>query len=368
MWFATDGDGLWYTDNLMAGQSAVFHTLYPFNIVPDDVKKLYAIIEDKQGNIWIGTQNSGLWKYEYQKQSGVSFSSDFGFPVVACAAFQEDGRGNLIVGVDGRGLYGVSLKTLHLRNYPLRNDNVTSIGKMSDGRLQISTWGRVSSLSILPPASPPRCRLPEWSGLPTISSVWVVCPMGKFMPARLAMACICAPLRASGSGSPYGIPPCNIGLNYWIYKVVNGRNGDMWVLTSNTLWLKHNGKYKAVMRDLSTIKSYNPMELHDAICDADGSLYVATNLGVVHFGPDGRQLPQLSFLPMANYRILKDAHGQLWLAGSKGIPLSVQPARPSSICLATIPMFPNATFIIVLAIVIRVVRFTSAPMVASFQS
>ena len=88
--------------------------------------------------------------------------------------------------------------------------------------------------------------------------------------------------------------------------------------------------------------------------DADGSLYVATNLGVVHFGPDGRQLPQLSFCrwPITGY--IERCPWQLWLAGSKGILLSVQPARPSSICLATIPMFPNATFIIVLAIVIRV--------------
>ena len=327
MWFATDGDGLWYTDNLMAGQSAVFHTLYPFNIVPDDVKKLYAIIEDKQGNIWIGTQNSGLWKYEYQKQSGVSFSSDFGFPVAACAAFQEDGRGNLIVGVDGRGLYGVSLKTLHLRNYPLRNDNVTSIGKMSDGRLQISTWGK--GILTFNPATCQSSPL-SFAGVerPTNNFFSVGClPNGEIYACSAGDGMYMRTAQGQWQRQPLKDSTRNIGLNYWIYKVVNGRNGDMWVLTSNTLWLKHNGKYKAVMRDLSTIKSYNPMELHDAICDADGSLYVATNLGVVHFGPDGRQLPQLSFLPMANYRIiLKDAHGQLWLAGSKGI-LSFSPAR-----------------------------------------
>ena len=106
VWLASDGDGLWYTDDLLSSAHPHFTHLIPQGSIAEDLGKIYALLEDKQGNIWLGTQNNGLWEYDRYRQTNVLFSSDFAFPAASVSSFTSDGN-MLWVGTDGQGLYSV---------------------------------------------------------------------------------------------------------------------------------------------------------------------------------------------------------------------------------------------------------------------
>ena len=142
-WYASDGDGLWVTREEPSAYSA-FERIHPYGADDYDFCKLYALLADNDGNVWVGTQNSGLWRYSLR--SGGSFSSaDLGLPNCPANDFCQLPNGNIVATCDGLGLCEFSETATSVKLYSetngLKNRNLTSVSSDSDGRLLIASWG-----------------------------------------------------------------------------------------------------------------------------------------------------------------------------------------------------------------------------------
>jgi len=149
LWVGTDGGGLSLYDRKTDSFTHFSHD-------PNDPKSLphnsvNVIIEDKQGVIWIGTYGGGLSKlispgkfknYQYNKNDSLSLSSNIIHSIF------EDHMGELWVGTnDGLNLFNKETSTF-TRYYAeegtlnsLNNDNVLSITEDKSGILWLGTWG-----------------------------------------------------------------------------------------------------------------------------------------------------------------------------------------------------------------------------------
>lgn len=143
-WYASDGDGLWYT----AGEpsaNAVFEKVQPYGADDYEFNKLYALLADKNGNIWVGTQNSGLWRYSLRSKGSSFSSSDLGLPNCPANGFCELPNGNIMATCDGLGLCEFAETATSVKLYSvadgLKNRNLTSVCADADGRLLLASWG-----------------------------------------------------------------------------------------------------------------------------------------------------------------------------------------------------------------------------------
>ena len=108
IWFGNNGSGLFRYD----GKSLINFTEEKglsnkeFNVSgqsgPGTLARIYTINEDKNGNLWIGTVDAGVWRYDglyftnYTKQDGLTSN--------AINIIYKDRKGELWFGTDGDGI------------------------------------------------------------------------------------------------------------------------------------------------------------------------------------------------------------------------------------------------------------------------
>ena len=112
-------------------------------------ESIFSIYEDHTGDLWIGTFNGGInlsrknsdALYTYKKLPGVPTSLSCNS--VTC--FMEDHHGKIWVGTDGGGINLFDLQNNHFTQYNSRNTNlksdaVISMSEDSDQQLWLGTW------------------------------------------------------------------------------------------------------------------------------------------------------------------------------------------------------------------------------------
>lgn len=318
-WIATDAHGLWYTDDFLSA-NPLFVNLKPFNASLDEALKIYCIMKDNQGDIWFGTQNSGIWRYRRSNKTGITCSWDFGFPLAVCSSFSEDDNNNIIVSVDGGGLYSVDPKFnfRSLTRFP--NNNISEIARSNSGVCYVASWG----------GGIYRCN-PNTGAYEKDELEGIKAPSNCFFGVSVAdgtdiYAC------SSGDGLyhkkegnskwekivPYDSLTNNN--NKWVFTVCEGGEDTRWILTTNSLWKEENGVMTTYSQDVNTTKRTNPFSITDIIADKDGYLYAATSEGIARFSRNSNVPEMLDFVPKSYYRtIIKDDNGNFWLAGDNGI-------------------------------------------------
>lgn len=314
-WFATDGDGLWFTDDEIT-PNARFKSLVPYGELQAEMKKIYAIKEGIDGGIWFGTQNSGIWHYNRKSDECVIFSGDIGLPTEVCSSFEEGEDGTLYVGTDGNGLYAISPDREKITHHNLPGNNITGLNRQGD-HILTSTWGAgLLDFDINTGKASPMA--PQGIEHPV--------PMYFSVGSKEGLTWACtgnddlyfkkgnwSKLELKDDSFP------NLG-SKWISKVIPGANNSLWVLATNMLWKITGGKIQAIHPELYTEQPNDPLFVFDAECDEEGNLFTTSNHGVFRFSKDGKEVERLDFLPDYSQRIIKrDTKGQFWTASFDGI-------------------------------------------------
>lgn len=318
-WMMTDGDGLWYTDD-MDSEHLEFTEIRPYTAQNNEISKIYALTEDAKGNIWIGTYNSGIWGYIRNQNESVYYSGQKGFPSVMCSGFASDDNGNLWISSDGNGLYKVNTNFQRIERITLPSANMLSMGVSAHNSndLIIATWGhgalkynirtgacekmRFPGIDVTNDYDIVVCRYKGKDCVGTTGDGFYVENDGHW--SRLA--------PGGHKNSPYP--------NLWTRKIVDGLNGVVWIATSSTIWRCQGDEQEALLPDLAKQHELKPLLVNDIVVARSGELYAATTAGVLRISEDGKKIDKLHFLPVTNYPIiLEDLNGYIWVAGAEGV-------------------------------------------------
>ncbi len=150
IWFGTEGDGIYILDS---------ETDRLLRIAPDtsDVITTKGIIkcmyQDKWENIWIGSEGQGLFRFDKKNYRLINYSTKEGLPNNIVQSIIEDSQGNLWIGTSD-GLCIFNPKTEKIQIF-IKEDglsgnefNQNSLIRLSDGRLAI---GSTKGLDIFSP-------------------------------------------------------------------------------------------------------------------------------------------------------------------------------------------------------------------------
>lgn len=319
VWIGSDGDGLWYTANIFK-ENPDFTEVRPFNSSNNEISKIYAMAEDVNGNIWLGTYNRGIWGYMKQQNNLVYFSEQKGFPTAVCTGFHTDKNKNLWVATDGNGIYEITENFQQIKQYDFDSKNLTSLqpGKGKDEVLA-ATWGAGIISFNTQTKQQQRVQFGALGkGINYMSSasvlsngdVWV-CTTGDGLYQQ-HNGQWSKKVFKGGVNTPFE--------DLWPRKLVEGKDSTLWIVSSNTLWHVNGAAATDLIPDLTQQKSKHPMFVLDALLLPDGDLLAATNKSIIHVSADGKHIDTLSYLPVSTYNtLLADNDGNIWTASSDGV-------------------------------------------------
>ena len=89
-------------------KSSDFVKVVPYGVRGDEFNKLYSALIDRNGNLWVGAQNSGLWCCRLTGKWVFSPPSEVGMSVCISSSFANDPSGKLFVASDGAGVFSCS--------------------------------------------------------------------------------------------------------------------------------------------------------------------------------------------------------------------------------------------------------------------
>lgn len=320
VWIGSDGDGLWYTRDI-ASPTPHFTEVRPYKSTNNELSKLYAMCEDAQGNIWLGTYNRGIWGYMKQQSNFVYSSEQKGFPTNVCTGFHADEGGNLWVTTDGNGLYQVKGDFQQIERYSLPSMNLTALAASgTKGEILLPTWG--SGILCFNTQTKQARRLHFGPTLgqginytsnataTTGGDLWV-CTTGDGLYHRH---------QGEWSRTVYKGSTNSSSQDLWPKKVIEGKDGTLWVISSNTLWHVNGGKATDLVPDFTKQNSNHPTFVLDAALRPSGDLIVGTTRNMLHVSADGTRTDTLHYLPQAMYSIvLADNEGHIWAGSNEGV-------------------------------------------------
>ena len=101
-----------------------------------------AILEDREGNIWIGTYHGGLYKYVKSENRFIVFDKRDGLSFNWISTLFEDSQSNIWVGTWGGGITRINkegFKVFSTIN-GLQDDKIECITEDAEGNILIGTW------------------------------------------------------------------------------------------------------------------------------------------------------------------------------------------------------------------------------------
>ena len=265
---AADGKGrIWAaTDNgisicaMPAPGKKIVSRLTRADGLPDEI--VTALLPDAQGNIWLGTDQSGVCRYDIEKQAFTCVLPDWPFGAVTALALFEGV--DLWVGTVSDGLVRLDLANATPQVLPekhaLRHAKIRALRKDREGLL------------------------------------WAVSDKGTVFSAHARFGLLETPFPAAQA-------------------MLMDRRGRFWAGCAEGLFLKENGHFRQVLPGKQNVIS---------LCETpDGNIWAGTfGNGVFILGPDGRLLRRLTERDgLANGSILSiAAAGQkVWLATLGGV-------------------------------------------------
>jgi signal transduction histidine kinase len=264
--------------------------------------------EDRQGNLWIGTQEEGL--YRLQQQLIHSYSTEQGLIDRDTYATYQDRSGALWIGAWHSGLsrFADGRFTSYSMADGLPNELVTALFEDREGRFWVGTHG---GLSIFDHG---RFRIPS----------------GPILPDEAVVQAICQDRHGTlWFGTRQGLARYEHGVTRFLtqkdglaaddtHAILEGANGDLWVGGYGGLTRIRNGEFTR-WTEKDGLPSANIWSFYE---DNDGTLWIGTyDGGLARF--KGGKLTSYSvkdgLFDDGVFSILEDAHGYFWISCSRGV-------------------------------------------------
>ncbi len=271
-----------------------------------------ALYEDREGNLWIGTQRKGL--YRARKQVITAYSKQHSLVDNNVYPIYEDASGAVWIGAWYTGLsrFKDGAFTNYTKRDGLPSGLITAIGEDQAGRLWVAAFGDSNS-----------------SGLRVFEQ-------GRFkVSGNLAtldgqISAICQDRAgALWFGSDRGLMRYKDGaLSAWTTKdglagnevkvIINGAAGDLWIGSYGGLSRFKDGKLTS-WTERDGLASNAVRALYE---DRDGSLWIgAYDGGLSRFKDDRftRYTTKEGLFNDGVFQILEDARGAFWMSSNRGI-------------------------------------------------
>jgi ligand-binding sensor domain-containing protein len=264
--------------------------------------------DDRQGNLWIGTQEEG--RYRLQRQLIRSYSREQGLIDRDTYATYQDRSGALWIGAWHSGLsrFADGRFTNYTMAEGLPSELVTALFEDREGRFWVGTHG----------------------GLSLFDHGSFHIPSGPTLPNEAVVQAICQDRQGTlWFGTRAGLARYENGVTRFLTKkdglaaddthaIVEGANGDLWVGGYGGLTRIRNGEFtRWTQKD--GLPSGNIWSFYE---DNDGTLWIGTYDGGLARFKDGK-LTSYSvkdgLFDNGVFGILDDAHGYFWMSCSRGV-------------------------------------------------
>jgi signal transduction histidine kinase/ligand-binding sensor domain-containing protein len=264
--------------------------------------------EDRQGNVWIGTLEQGL--YRLQNQSIRSYSTEQGLIDRDTYATYEDRSGALWIGAWHSGLsrFADGKFTSYTMADGLPNELVLAMLQDREGRFWVGTHG----------------------GLSIFDRGHFRIPSGPVLPDEAVVQAICQDRQGTlWFGTRQGLARYENGVTRFFTKkdglaaddthaILETANGDLWVGGYGGMTRIRHGEFTH-WTEKDGLPSANIWSFYE---DSDHVLWIGTyDGGLVRF-KDGK-LTSYSvkdgLFDGGVFRILEDAHGYFWISCSRGV-------------------------------------------------
>ena len=264
--------------------------------------------EDRQGNLWIGTQEAGL--YRLQKQLIRSYTREQGLVDRDTYATYQDRSGAVWVGAWHLGLsrFADGKFTSYTMADGLPDELVTALFEDRDGRFWVGTHG---GLSIFDHG---RFRIPRGPILPNEAVVQAICQDRQgtlWFGTRQGLA------RYENGVTRFFTQKDGLAAND-THTILETANGDLWVGGYGGLTRIRNGEFTRWTEN-DGLPSDNIWSFYE---DNDGAMWIGTyDGGLVRF-KDGKLTTYSvkdGLFDNGVFRVLEDAHGYFWISCSRGV-------------------------------------------------
>jgi signal transduction histidine kinase/streptogramin lyase len=264
--------------------------------------------EDKQGNLWIGTLEGGL--YRLQKQAMSSYSKEQGLIDRDTYATYQDRSGALWIGAWHSGLsrFADGRFTNYTMADGLPGELVTSLFEDREGRFWVGTHG----------------------GLSIFDRGRFHIPSGPALPDEAVVQTMCEDRRGTlWFGTRAGIARYEHGVTKFLTKkdglaadnthaIVEAANGDLWMGGYGGLTRIHHGEFTRWTEE-DGLPSSDIWSIYE---DTDGALWIGTYAGGLVRFKDGKFTSYSvkdGLFDNGVFRVLEDAHGYFWISCSRGV-------------------------------------------------
>lgn len=283
------------------------------------------LLKDKQGNLYLATQGTGLICYEANKYSGVTHSSEFGFPKTIISSIVEDSHNNFWIGSDGDGIYKLtsnkSISHISLANGLSSNGILSLAYDTKNKAIWVATWG--GGISKIDEQT---ANVQTWtsynSTLPLNNSKSVCVSSNGVLWNGTHGAGLCYYESKSNkwntiqnkflSEHPY--------LNLWINQVYESKDGSLWIVTVKNIWKYQDNTFHLVLGDTSSKPSHFPLYTNAITSNQYNEIFAATTSGIYQITSDGTKSKLLEFIPKQEYlSIAFDKNNILWCVTANAI-------------------------------------------------
>ncbi len=264
--------------------------------------------EDRQGNLWIGTHDKGL--YRLQKQSIRTYSKEQGLIDRDAYAIYQDHSGAVWIGAWHLGLsrFADGMFTNYTMADGLPNELVTALFEDREGRFWVGSHG---GLTIFDHG---RFRRPDGPILPDEAVVQAICQDRQgvlWFGTRSGLA------RYQNGKTQFFTKKDGLASDS-IHVIVEGADGDLWLGGYGGLTRIHNGQFTR-WTEKDGLPSNNVWTIYE---DSDKVLWLGTYDGGLARFQDGKITSYSvkdGLFDDGVFRILEDSHGYFWISCNRGV-------------------------------------------------